>query len=140
VPSEFEPLRRFLDGEPADRFLSRPWTDLMRQTTARGVTVRRVRVVTVPHSDYQRWLLSVTCSNNDVGEDIRYLPRDTAGVVPWDDFWLFDGRTVGFNLVDQGGKPAGAAVTTDPGIAELCREVADRLWPLAMPYTVYISH
>ncbi|MEU1520852.1 DUF6879 family protein [Nocardia rhamnosiphila] len=141
VPSESEPLRRFLAGEPPtdDEFLSRPWTDLVRETTGRGVTVGRVRVVTVPHSDYQRWLLSVTGSNIDAGEDIRYLPRHLAGTVTPDDFWLFDSHTVGFNLVDHDGKPAGAAVTHDPDIAAHCRSIRDRLWEMATPYTEYVS-
>ncbi|WP_280398160.1 DUF6879 family protein [Nocardia carnea] len=141
VPSESEPLRRFLNGEPPapGQFAARPWTDLVRETTARGVAVRRVRVVTVPHSDYQRWLLSVTGSNVDAGEDIRYVPRHTAGVVPLDDFWLFDAHTVAFNLVDHDGKPAGAAVTSDPGIAEYCRGIEDRLWSSAIPYAEYID-
>lgn len=141
VPSESEPLRRFLAGDRSedDEFVFRPWTDLIRETTGRGVAVSRVRVVTVPHSDYQRWLLSVTGSNIGAGEDIRYLPRHDAGTVPPDDFWLFDDHTVGFNLVDLNGKPAGAAVTRDPDIAAYCRSVRNRLWEMATPYAEYIS-
>ncbi|MEU4315416.1 DUF6879 family protein [Nocardia sp. NPDC024068] len=141
VPSESDPFRRFLDGAQIekDRFLSRPWIDLVRQTAGRGVGVSRVRVVTVPHSDYQRWLLSVTGGNVEAGEDIRYLPRHAAGTVPPDDFWLFDDRLVGFNLTDHDGKPVGAAVTTDPGIAAYCGGVRDRLWEIAIPYADYID-
>ncbi|MEU4434648.1 DUF6879 family protein [Nocardia rhamnosiphila] len=141
VPSESEPLRRFLADEPPedDEFLSRPWTDLVRETTGRGVAVSRVRVVTVPHSDYQRWLLSVTGSNIDAGEDIRYVPRHSTGMVPSDDFWLFDSHLVGFNLVGRDGRPAGAAVTNDPGIAAHCRSIRDRLWEMATPYAEYVS-
>ncbi|GAB2553614.1 DUF6879 family protein [Nocardia heshunensis] len=52
VPSESEGLRRFLNGEPAATdYSSRPWVQLIRETSARGVVVRRVRAVTVPHSD-----------------------------------------------------------------------------------------
>ncbi|WSJ19361.1 hypothetical protein OG326_18960 [Nocardia sp. NBC_01327] len=97
----------------------------------------RVRVVTVPHSDYQRWLLSITAGNVDAGEDIRYLPRHLAGDVPSDDWWLFDGTTVGFNLVDNDGRPSGAAITTDPGIAAYCRGVKEKLWRSAVPFNEY---
>nr|WP_231390257.1 DUF6879 family protein [Nocardia sp. CNY236] len=117
----------------------RPWTVLIRETVGRGVSVNRVRVVSVPHSDYQRWLLSITDSNVEAGEDIRYLARDLAGEVPSDDWWLFDDAKVGFNLLDNEGRPAGAAITTDCGIVEYCRSIKERLWSLAIPYREYIS-
>lgn len=140
VPAESEPLRRFLNGEPPmPEYGTRPWTELVRETVDRGVRVTRVRVVTEPHSDYQRWLLSITGSNVDAGEDIRYLPRQLAGEVPSDDFWLFDDTIVGFNLVDGGGKPAGAAITTDSGIATYCRSAKERLWQSAVPFREYIG-
>ncbi|MBF6239116.1 hypothetical protein IU474_18870 [Nocardia otitidiscaviarum] len=140
VASEAESLRRFLNGEPPLlEYAERPWTKLVRQTVGRGVRVTRVRVVTVPHSDYQRWLLSITADNVAAGEDIRYLPRHTAGEIPPDDWWLFDDTTVGFNLVDEDGKPAGAAITTDPGIAAYCQRVKQRLWRLAVPFTEYVT-
>lgn len=141
VASESEPLRRFLEGEPPPAYDKSDWTDLIREMTGHGVTVSRIRVVTVPHSDYQRWLLSVTGENVDAGEDIRYLPRHLAepSDLPTDDWWLFDGQQVAFNLIDQVGRPAGVAVTTDPKIAAYCRDVRERLWPSAMPYREYIS-
>ncbi|MEV6773856.1 DUF6879 family protein [Nocardia sp. NPDC051030] len=138
VPAESEPLRRFLNGEPpVPEYDKRPWTKLVQETVNRGVRITRVRVVTEPHSDYQRWLLSITASNIEAGEDIRYLPRHLAGEVPPDDWWLFDDTTVGFNLVDNDGKPAGAAITTDPGIAAYCRSVKEKLWQSAVPFDEY---
>ncbi|WP_245925814.1 DUF6879 family protein [Nocardia nova] len=137
VPDEESRVRAFLAGEPAP-YSHTPWQDLMRETTARGVTVSRVRVVTEPHSDYQRWLLSVTGSNINAGEDIRYVPRHIAGQVPPDDWWLMDAQRVVYNLTDSAGVPAGGlAVTTDPEIVEYCLRVRERLWKLAIPYAEY---
>ncbi|MBF6181682.1 DUF6879 family protein [Nocardia otitidiscaviarum] len=138
VPEESEPLRRFLNGEPDDNGWFEQWAQLMRKTTGRGVRVTRVRVVTVPHVDYQRWLLALAALNTAAGEDIRYLPRHLAGTVPTDDFWLLDDARVVFNLVDENGRAAGAAAsTTDPRIAEQCRQTKERLWQLATPYADY---
>lgn len=142
VPDEFEPLRRFLAGEPEDNTWFDTWCTLVRGTTNRGVRVTRVRVVTVPHTDYQRWLLTVTEANTKVGEEIRYLPRHLvdADEVPQDDFWLLDDERVVFNLVDQEGRAAGAcALTTDPKIAEHCRSIKAHLWALATPYAEYAA-
>ena len=141
VPSESERFRRFLAGEPAKEYGKRDWAELIEETTARGVSVSRVRVVTVPHSDYHRWLLSITGGNIDAGEDIRYLPRHLVGSIefPVDDFWIFDRQKVAFNLVDQSGKPAGAAVTNDPRIVESCLTAQNRLWKESIPYRQYIA-
>ncbi|MEV0107613.1 DUF6879 family protein [Nocardia sp. NPDC050799] len=140
VPAETCRLGRFLDGRPAlpDDPKNR-WNTLIRETTGRGVTVRRVRVVSVPHSDYHRWLLSVTGTNTDAGEDIRYVPRHLAGDVPSDDWWLIDDDRVVYNLVDEHGKPSGLAVTTDRGIIQYARCVKHRLWDMATPYTEYVD-
>ncbi|MGV9675855.1 DUF6879 family protein [Nocardia sp. NPDC003482] len=138
--TESEPLRRFLNGEPTPAdYAERPWIQFMRETIARGVVVSRIRVVTEPHSDYHRWLLSITASNIAAGEDIRYVPRHRAGDVPLDDWWLFDEREVAFNLVDHAGRPAGMAVTTDPGIVGECLSVQRRLWPSAIPFADYVG-
>ncbi|MFD6158361.1 DUF6879 family protein [Nocardia sp. NPDC060256] len=142
MPNESEPLRRFLDGEPDDNAWFESWGRLVSETTTRGVRVTRIRVVTVPHVDYQRWLLALTVLNARAGEDIRYLPRHqiSADQVPADDFWLLDDERVVFNLVDMNGRAAGAsALTTDPGIADRCRTVKQSLWPLATPYRDYIA-
>ncbi len=140
-PEESEPFRRFLDGvpEPPGGYDKSDWLELVATLAQRGVTMSRVRVVSVPLSDYQRWLFSVTGSSVAAGEDIRYLPRHLAGEVPPDDWWLFDGERVAFNVVDSTGKPAGAAVTTDPVIAAYCRGVRERLWNLATPFAEYAA-
>lgn len=140
VPTESERFRRFLAGEPAlpDEHKDQ-WNELIQETTGRGVIVSRIRVVTVPHTDYHRWLLSVTDTNTAAGEDIRYVPRHLASEVPPDDWWLLDNERVVYNLVNEDGKPAGLAVTTDPGIVSYCRAAKERLWPLAIPFAEYVS-
>ncbi|WP_231390204.1 DUF6879 family protein [Nocardia sp. CNY236] len=138
-PGEDEAFRCFVNNEPFDyREWFQDWYDFVKELTARSVSVSRVRVVTVPHSDYQRWLLTLTTLNVEAGEDIRYLPRHLAGKLPRDDWWLVDSETVVFNLSDKDGRSVGgSAVTTDPEIVSYCRNVRDRLWSLAMPYAEY---
>ena len=142
-PEESEPLRRFINGdpEPPNGYDKDDWIELVETLTGRGVSMSRIRVVSVPHSDYQRWLLSVAGSSVQAGEDIRYLPRRRIHPkdVPADDWWLLDGQRVAFNLVNENGKPAGAAITDDLGIAAYCRSVKERLWSLATPYREYVN-
>ncbi|WP_231951626.1 DUF6879 family protein [Nocardia terpenica] len=140
VPSEDEPFQRFLNNEPFDyREWFRGWSGFVQELTARGVSFKRVRVITVPHSDYQRWSLVMAAFNVEAGEDIRYLPRHLAGDTPPDDWWLIDNKTVVFNLADKDGRSVGgSAVTTDHEIVSYCQSVRDRLWVLATPYPDYI--
>ncbi|WP_330232455.1 hypothetical protein OHA40_08185 [Nocardia sp. NBC_00508] len=140
VPEESERFRRFMAGQPPppDAYKN-SWLDLMRESTARGVSVSRVRVVTVPHTDYRRWLLSVTDSNVAAGEDIRYVPRHLAAEMSSDDWWLMDNERVFYNLVDGTGAPSGLALTTDPSIVAYCQGARERLWRSAIPYTEYVE-
>ncbi|MFC3966016.1 DUF6879 family protein [Nocardia jiangsuensis] len=137
VASESEPLRRFLDGEPADTSWFDPWRAVLADATGRGVSVRRVRVVTQPLTDYHRWLLTLTPENITAGEDIRYLPRHLAGEVPTEDFWLFDDSRVAFHARDARNRGLAMVVTTDPGLVRYCVQTRDQLWPSATAFDEY---
>ncbi|MEU2176153.1 MULTISPECIES: DUF6879 family protein [Nocardia] len=137
-PNEYEPFRRFLADEPDDYAWFQPWTELIQETTSRGVAVTRVRIVTEPHTDYTRFALAVAALNVRAGEDIRYLPRHHAGEVPSDDYWLLDDETVVFSAFGESGGWSGAA-TTDPHIAAYCRGLRARFWPLATPFPEYVT-
>jgi hypothetical protein len=92
VSYEQESLRKFLAGEPQRRDSFGDWYDMVREAKAAGRRFRRVRVVTLPLTDYSRYGLWSSQFNNDAGEDIRYLPRDKAEAIglPHHDYWLFD--------------------------------------------------
>ena len=63
---------------------------------SRGVTIRRVRVVSEPLSDYLRWEHACTAVNIEAGEEIRWLSRTKAAdlMLPGADCWVFDHRVV----------------------------------------------
>ena len=75
VAAEDEPFGRWQRGEPDDYAWHQGWLDFLREVTAAGVQVQRVRVVSTPHTDYTRWGLEVARLNIQAGEDVRYLPR-----------------------------------------------------------------
>lgn len=139
MEDEDEPIVRWRrTGEIVETQGGRDWCSMVRDLTERGVTVARVRVVTVPHSDYTRWLLDASSSNAAAGEQIRYLPRHgVVANIPCDDYWLIDDRIVAFNTVDTDGRGVGLAVTSDPGIAELCTQAWHRLWDQGIDYHDY---
>lgn len=127
--SEHEPFRRFLAGEPADDTWMADFCADVRGWVAEGKRIERVRVVTVPHSDYVRWSLTVARLNVQAGEDIRYLPRTRARDLglPDEDYWLFDSRRAAVLRFDDTDRLLGAELIEDPAeVVKRChwRDVA----------------
>jgi hypothetical protein len=68
------------------------WLTMIRDATAAGQRFARVRVVSLPLTDYSRFGLYCSGYTTAAGEDIRYLRRDDAADLPDYDYWLFDSR------------------------------------------------
>ncbi len=125
-----EPFRRFLAGEPDDYAWHRSWMEKISRDRAAGKSWQRVRIVSVPPSDYTRYGLAVARLSVQAGEDIRYLRRDTAvqlDLWPYD-AWVFDDRQlVRLHFSDEDDTFVGAEVVADTDV--LTRHLA--WWPLA---------
>jgi hypothetical protein len=70
------------------------WLNMVRAATSEGQSFSRVRVVSLPVTDYIRFGMWVAGFTREAGDDIRYLTRDQAEAakLPEHDFWLFDSR------------------------------------------------
>jgi hypothetical protein len=102
-------------GEPVDLAWFRNWLTMIREATAAGKRFARVRVVTVPLTDYSRFGLFCSEHTNAAGEDIRYLARHDAGDVPDYDYWLFDSRKL-VRMRFDGETFLGGEVIEDPAV------------------------
>ena len=126
--------------DPADRdSWWRPWLDLIARAVARGVAVRRARIVSEPVSEYIRYEHSGTFTNVAAWEQVRWLPRrETAGLcLPGNDFWLIDGRRVRWNHFDGAGTDTAPEMSDDPAIAEQCAAAFEAVWDRAVPHEDY---
>lgn len=87
-------FREFQSGALPSLSSYEPWMRDIREQTASGKRVERVRVVSEPWSDYTRFGLWAARFTVDAGEDIRYLNRELANPLrlPDYDYWLFDSR------------------------------------------------
>lgn len=141
VPEESGPFSLFVDGKPDDFAWHQPWLNLVRQATNSGKVMTRARVVTVPHSDYARWGLSVAPLNVNAGEDIRWLPRHLAEGIdfPADDYWLFDDGRLVFTVFHEDGRFLGGCESFDEEMITRCRRVRDQVWDRAIPQQEYIE-
>jgi hypothetical protein len=144
VGEEADAFAAFLGGRPFDQSQNAKvwgrWRQLVRREAARGVCIRRARIVSEPVTAYTRFLhATATLPNIEAGEEVRWLPRRLAShiALPGNDFWLFDGERVLFNLFTGDGDWAGQEITDDPRVVELCRSGFEAVWSAATPHGDY---
>lgn len=115
------------------------WISLVRRTVARGVAMRRLRVVSEPLSDYTRYEHAGTPVMIGAGEDVRWLPRRAVSdlLLPGNDFWLVDDKLVRFNLFDGDGRIVEPQASDDPVTVERCASAYEAAWARAIPHTEY---
>lgn len=120
---EVDYLARWLRGEPmpAD-WETNPW---VTGVVAGGRTLTRVRVLSTPRTEYERFQLEwAYVGNMASGEDIRILERADAVGLPDHDFWLFDDETIVRLHYSQSGAFAGAETETDAAPYRAYRDAA----------------
>ncbi|HEV2639408.1 MAG TPA: hypothetical protein VGX23_29995 [Actinocrinis sp.] len=97
MPSEQPNVARFLGGEltPPDGH-NKAWHDTIRRNAETGRAMKRVRVVRLPLTDYQRYGFAWSIPGNvAAGEDVRILDATELTLdLPVFDFWLFDDTAV----------------------------------------------
>jgi uncharacterized protein DUF6879 len=87
---------------------------MIRSAAVEGRRFARVRVVSLPLTDYSRFGVFCSQYTNEAGEDIRYLPRDQAYDLPDYDYWLFDSRKLVKLRFDSDENFLGGEVIHDP--------------------------
>ena len=92
------------------------WLSMIRAATAEGRRFARVRVVSVPLTDYSRFGVYCSQYTNGAGEDIRYLARDQAQDLPDYDYWLLDSRKLVRMHFDADENFLGGEVIEDPAV------------------------
>jgi hypothetical protein len=139
MPGEAEELRRFRGGEQPPPGYHYGWLDTVAGARQAGKTMRRVRVVQRPLTDYTRYEFAWGFAYNvQAGEDIRVL--DLTGrpgpALPDHDFWLFDESTVVKLLYRADGTQIGRELAEDPDLAAYLGW-RDAAWDAAVPFRDY---
>ncbi|MEU2503579.1 DUF6879 family protein [Streptomyces sp. NPDC007863] len=116
-----------------------PYDQLITDTVARGVSIRRARIVSEPVTEYIRWEHYVTQANVTAGEDVRWLPRRRATdiALPGNDFWLFDGELLRVHHFSGDGAVVEDEITDDPATVKLCASAFEAVWDRAVPHHLY---
>lgn len=117
----------------------RPWLQTMADTIARGIDVRRARIVSEPVSQYIRFEYEVTFTNTAAGEKVRWLPRSRATdiALPGNDFWAIDDSLVMVHHFSGEGDFVTEEITSDPAVVKLCVSAFETVWERAVPHNDY---
>jgi hypothetical protein len=139
MPGEVDELRRFRAGEKPPPGYHYGWLDTMAAARSAGKTVRRVRVVRQPLTDYIRYEFDWGFVYNvEAGEDIRVLDltdHPDPGL-PDHDFWMFDDETVVQMLYRPDGTQIGRELLTIPDL-DAYLVYQDMTWQQAVPFREY---
>ena len=137
---EHSRFHTWLRGEPLDPDAEaewwRPWFELMAANRAEGKTLRRLRIVSEPVTDYIRFEWLDAFKLVEAGEEVRWLPRRRAStlLLPGNDYWLFDNETVNYTHFDGDGHVLAQEITTNAGIVQMCKTAFEAAWSLATPH------
>lgn len=139
MPGEADELQRFRVGEQPPAGYHYKWLDTVAEAQQAGKTMRRVRVVERPLTDYTEYEFAWGFAYNvEAGEDIRILdltgrpPRD----LPDHDFWLFDESTVVKLMYRPDGTQIGRELVEAPDLGAYLGW-RDATWRDAVPFRDY---
>jgi len=113
------------------------WTRTARAAVSRGVSMRRVRVVSMPVTQYISFEHAITNQVNiSAGEVVRWLPRQYASsiLLPGNDVWVFDDRVVQFYHFSGDGAYLGDGVTEAPVVVRQCANAFLTAWEHAIDH------
>ena len=105
---------------------------MIRDASSKGRRISRVRVVSMPLTDYSRFGLYCSQHTNAAGEDIRYLPRDEVAELPDYDYWLFDSRKLVRMHFDDDENFLGGEIIEDPAVIVEHNYWRDAAWHYAV--------
>jgi len=104
-----------------------------------GRTLRRLRVISEPVTDYIKFEFLDASELVRAGEDVRWLPRQNAStlLLPGNDLWSFDAETVVFTYLSGDGAVQGYELTTEPGLVGQVLRAFEAAWSVAVPHGEY---
>jgi len=133
VPQEAEMLARFKHGYPVEMPDDHPWLLNVRHHCGAAKVMQRVRIVSNPPSDYERFELSLYRHSSATGEQIHIIEEYRR--FP-EDFWLFDNQEAYILRYDRHGRFLGVEVGSD---VVAYRRIRDLALEQSIPFAEYAA-
>jgi hypothetical protein len=133
VPQEAEMLARFKHGYPVEMPDDHPWLLKVRHHCGAAKVMQRVRIVSNPPSDYERFELSLYRHSSAAGEQIHIIEEYRRFS---EDFWLFDNQEAYILRYDRHGRFLGVEVGSD---VVAYRRIRDLALEQSIPFAEYAA-
>lgn len=133
VPQEAEMLARFKHGYPVEMPDDHPWLLNVRHHCGAARVMQRVRIVSNPPSDYERFELSLYRHSSAAGEQIHIIEEYRRFS---EDFWLFDNQEAYILRYDRHGKFLAVEVGSD---VVAYRRIRDLALEQSIPFAEYAA-
>lgn len=116
-----------------------PFHESVSNAVARGVSVRRARIVSEPVTEYIRYEHACTFQNIIAGESVRWLPRRLASdlLIPGNDLWLFDDALIRFGLFSGDGEFVGHTLSDDAAVIKNVSDAFEAVWERSIPHELF---
>lgn len=137
---DFAAWRAGFRHDPNDRATWwNPFLEGVAAAVARGVEIRRARVVSEPVTEYIRYEHASTFQNIAAGELVRWLPRSATNdlLLPGNDLWIFDEKLIRFGLFSGDGHFVEHVLEDEPLIVKQCAAAFEAVWARATPHAEY---
>ena len=139
-PVDHESMRHWRANQVTNDPEDSEWVRYIRELRAASIPFERVRMVTEPLTDYLAWMLAITNSNIDAGEDIRWCKESVAHELgmPDYDFYIFDDNRVVIFHHDSEKVFTHAEVIDDEASVAAHRALRDKVWPYAVRHREFL--
>ena len=135
IEEETAALAAAREGRRPNLEFLREWHEYLDEVSDSGRTSRRLRLVSTPLTEYERFEVEWGYASNAAhGEQIRLISRSVAPDMK--DLWIFDGGTVFEMLYGPDGSYIGSQAV-DADKAEGIVTWLAATWPTATPLTDY---
>jgi hypothetical protein len=115
------------------------WCKLIHEARSSGRRMQRVRLVSSPLTDYERFELATFRDSVTAGEEIRICHRESWKRIETDanpgDFWLFDEQTTIMLNYDPEGRFQG----TEDGVSSICIRQRDLALEHSIPLADFLA-
>lgn len=88
---------------------NKEWLELISKNVSAGKTMKRLRLLTIPLTEYEQFEMAAYKGNIAAGEQIRF--HKNKKLKPVQDFWAFDNTWIARMLYDDHGAWLGAEVS-----------------------------
>ena len=142
-PIDHESMKKWLAKEPISQEEYKEdseWLLYIQGLNEAGIPFERARMVTEPLTDYLAWMLAVTNSNIDAGEDIRWCKESSIRDLgmPDYDFYIFDDNRVVIFHHDENKIFTHAELVDDEASVAAHRALREKVWPHAVPHREFL--